>query len=542
MGLLEKFGFGRAAPKAPPVAPAKGKGASYMRGEGNPFFLGWRPALRDARQDVGEGYRLATARAIDMAQNSGWIAGAIEASIAQTIGSGLRLNARPDAEEIGWDEAQCDEWGRMVERKFGAWSSDATECDLGGRMNLGQLQAAAMKQWFATGEMVIALPYRRRFASAVGTKVHLIPSHRLDLLSYTFGNVVQGVFLDNDGFPIGYRFKLMTPDNGLGFEQWVDMPARDKYGRPQVVHIFDGNAGAVRGITPLAPALRVLRQFDQLADATLTSALIQTIFAATLESNAPTEQVLQALQGEDEQGAGIGAPTMDDFFNARAGWYSQANVDLGQHGKIAHLFPGESLKFNKTEHPNTEYEAFAKFLLREIARCIGVTFEQLTGDYSGATYSSVRMATSEFWNITCYRRTNLIGRLTQAIYEAWLEEQVELGLIEVPGGIVNFLTNRAAFCRADWRGPPKPQADDLKAAKAHETWRALGIVSDEMLCSELGTDWEEVYLQRASEKALREKLGIEPPPDAPPVTAGIGTASEQGANAPDEEPVGGGNG
>ena len=42
-------------------------------------------------------------------------------------------------------------------------------------------------------------------------------------------------------------------------------------------------------------ALQVARQFDQLADATLMAAIVQTLFAVTITSDEPTEQVLQGL-------------------------------------------------------------------------------------------------------------------------------------------------------------------------------------------------------------------------------------------------------
>jgi lambda family phage portal protein len=272
-----------------------------------------------------------------------------------------------------------------------------------------------------------------------------------------------------------------------------------------VVHLFEGAPGQVRGITPLAPVLRIVRQFDQLADATLTAALVQAIFAATIESEAPTEEVLRSLQDPEEQGvsADLGA-----YFGAKASWYRNTKIDLGTVGRIAHLFPGENLKFNRSEHPNDTYEAFAKFLLREIARCLGLTFETLTGDYSGATYSSVRMATAENWPIVMSRRTNICGRFLQHVYEAWLDEEIEAGRLPFPGGYMAFMGQRAAVCSAEWRGPAKPQADDLKSAKAHEVYKRLGVVTDEMICADLGVDWEDVYEQRAREQVKRDKLGL----------------------------------
>src|SRR5204862_7920174 len=124
--------------------------------------------------------------------------------------------------------------------------------------------------------------------------------------------------------------------------------------------------------------------------------------------------------------------------------YDNTKIDLGRHGKIAHLAPGDELKFNTSEHPNATYDAFAKFLLREVARCLGLTYEEFTGDYAGATYSSVRMATSGIWMITIYRRVNIVAPFLNPIFEAWLEEDIENGWTPFPGGVGGFIANRTA--------------------------------------------------------------------------------------------------
>lgn len=310
----------------------------------------------------------------------------------------------------------------------------------------------------------------------------------------------QGIRTDDFGFPLSYRF---TRDSV--FREQIDIAARDGAGRPQVVHVFEGSPGQVRGITPLAPVLRVLRQYDQLADATLTAALIQAVFAATIESEAPTEALLNALQDQNEQDASAGSQA-ETLFGFKQAWYQQTKIDLGSGGRIAHLFPGEKLTMNRSEHPNDTYEAFSKFLLREIATCLGMTVETLTGDYTGATYSSVRMATAEKWPLVLARRKNICGRFLQHVYEAWLEEEIEAGNIPFPNGLMGFIANRSAACSADWRGPARPQADDLKAAKAHEVYKRMGVMSDEMICNDLGFDWEDVYEQRSREAKKRATL------------------------------------
>ena len=145
-------------------------------------------------------------------------------------------------------------------------------------------------------------------------------------------------------------------------------------------------------------------------------------------------------------------------------------------------------------------------LLREMARCLGLTYESATGDYTGATYSSVRMAVNEIFQITLARRKFVVKPFLQPIYEAWLEEEIAFGRIPFPGGYRAFLVNRAAASRALWIGSPKPVADDLKAAKAHQVYRDMGVISDEMIAADLGVSIDDVYAARARERELRAEL------------------------------------
>jgi lambda family phage portal protein len=497
----------------PAPAPSRARPTSaYMRGEWSPFFKTWRPALREASIDVAQAYSAAAARAVDTVQNSGWIAGAVDQIIAREIGTGLRLSSRPDTDVLKWTTDETQNWARKVERRWEGYANRPIDCDLSGRSTVAKLAAQALRSQFCFGEIVATLPFLKRpDGGQYGTKVNVISPHRL-LHHYEMPNIFDGVRREPDtGYPLAYR--IGTPlDFSAGPYKWRDIPARDGFGRPQCIHVFDGFAGQVRGIPPITPVLRVVRQFDQLADATLMQALIQAIFAATVTSPAPTEQVLQAFQDMAEQtpDGGLQSP-MEALMNVQADWYEKTDIDIGQHGKIAHLAPGDTLEFHGSKTPHEFYEPFTRFLLREIARALGITFEEMTGDYSGATYSSVRMATSVTWAIVLYRRANISSPFYQPIFECWLEEEIENGWIDFPGGVEGFIANRAAATRTHWSGPAKPQADDLKFAKAIDTLYRLGVVSHEWIAGELGLDPEDTYEQLAREKAMREKLGLPDP-------------------------------
>jgi lambda family phage portal protein len=473
--------------------------AAYMRGEASPTFAGWHPALRSASDDVKVAWRLATARAVDMIQNSGWLAGAVEQSRAAVVGSGLTLIAKPDAAALGITQDQANELATRFERRYETWACNPWECDAGARYTIGQLGAHLYDHWQATGEGLATFPFFRRPGGQFGTKVNALPAWQLSDRT-EWPRLIQGVRLDEMGAPVSYLLRRSI-EYGVIFGTEMEVDARDMMGRPIVVHIFDGGPNQVRGITPFVSVLKVTRQFDQLADATLTKAIIQAIFAATLKSSALPEDVLEALQSGDEKSA-------SSLNNVKGNWYQNVDINLGVRGKIANLFPGDELSFLASNAPGDTYEPFAKFLLRECSRAAAITYEEFTGDYAGATFSSMRMATTVIWPRVVYRRKAIPGRFHQLAYEAFLEEDIESGGTDFPGGIDGFLANKAAACRAEWRGPPRPQPDDFKTAKAYETLDSLAVISEETIASELGFDLDDVYEARARAMARRKQLGL----------------------------------
>ena len=506
-------------------APARAKpGSQYMRGEGAQVFWGWNPILRDAREDVRAAYWRSAARTIDVLHNSGWLAGVVQKGVSSVLGKGLRLALKPDFEAIGWDQKQSSDWARLVERRFEGWASDPLECDASGKFDLSQLASAAVRSHFGPGEWTAWMRWIERSCSTTATKIMLLPAHRMTQESNGV-DLFQGVRIDADGLPASYRFRLTQPILETG--QIVELRARDSANRTIVKHCFEGDIGQMRGISPFAPVLQVLRQFDQLANATLSTALLQALFAATTTSPAPTQDILAAFETADEQGVG---GSLDGYMEARAGWHDKTKIDLGGLGRIAHLFPGEELKFLRSETPNSNYEPFARWLLREIAACGGFTFEDVTGDYTGATYSSIKMATTTNWPIQLRRRKHIAAPLYQTALECWLEEEVEAGRIEFPGGIEHLRKARKAACRAKWLGPAKPIPDEIKFAAANQTLYGLGATTLEQICADMGLSWEDVLEQLARERDKRKELGL----PEPAITAQA--EMMKAAMSPDEPP------
>lgn len=502
--------------------------ASYFT-SGQRIMHGWNPPAMRADDSVRFAGFSATGRAIDGVHNSGWLSGAIEVNTALVVGTGLRLNAKPDARMLGWKPDFAAAWAREVEVRFGVWSNNPLECDASGKMTLGQMTASAFRAWFAHGEILASVEDIERIGAMSRTKIQVLDPLTLPRHGVRAG-AQQGVVVDQFGFPVAYHFRVRDPNSLIERDHMVE--ARTETGRPLIVHVFDPSPGQLRGITPLAPALRVVRQFDQLADATLTAALIQTIFAASIRSPMPPEQIFEALRSIND-GTDADDTTLGQYLKDSGDWYKNSKIDLGEHGRIAHLYPGEEFNFHSAQSPSDQYPEFSKGLLREIARCIPCTYETFSGDYRGATYSSVRMATSEHWPIMLHRRQNVASRLPQAAYEAWIEEEIALGRLGFPGGYDAFVAQRSAATQAQWRGPARPTADDQKTANAQiaRISANLSTLADE--CAENGYDWEEVLQQRALEMRVTAELGLSIVPAEP--VSGKSKGQQQGGSKFDED-------
>lgn len=503
----------RAAGSSPPRSGLASPRGAFFNNERSPFFQSFRPALRERHEDVRAAWNDAASRAIHFIQNSGFIAGVVDTSESCIVGPGLRLSARPSDTLLGWDAKDALEWGTLAEAVFNDWANKPVHCDAAGRSTFGQMCQAAYRSYFAYGEIVALYPTIED-GSPWQTKIRLLPPSRLKNDTDIHRNLVQGVRMNGFGRPVSYLFRSASavPETLL---REVELPAFDTLGRPVVHHVFDPDVSAIRGISPLAPALKVARQLDQLCDATLTTALIQTIFAASLKTNVSGASAFDGLFSEEDIGEKVAS-----FGSARGDWYDGAKIDFTQHGRVAHLFPGDELNFHASQHPGPQFDHFMRWLLREIAKCAGVTYESATGDYSGATYSSVRMGGAMEWLTVTKRRSNTVAPIAQAAYEFVIDEAIYTGRLPYPGGYEAFSNQRTATCLARWHGPARPQADDFKTAKAHQVLLEMGITTLEIVSAEYGIDWDQGMRQRARENAFAKENGLPEPhrdKDAPVV-------------------------
>lgn len=503
--------------------------ARWMRDASTGVLAARRTSLVDNRDDVRRVWDRISALALDFIQNSGRLKGAVDQVLADTVGVELKLFARPDLSRLGYTEKEAAAWALVVQNRWRRWAWNPAECDLRGKWTLPQQVDIALRHQIAFGEALGVIDYlppadRVAYGATSGTKFVLVSPHRLVRDTSELERLHSGIVHDANGRPVAYRFL----ERRGGIDVKIDHRARDAEGRQRVVHAFDPwDSGDVRGISVIASTLRTHASAEQLGDATLATAILQTIFAATLTSDLPSGDAFQALQAmEGEEGAGL-ADELAGYFKGRLDTAAESSLVVNSASQVNHLAPGEQFQMHTASTPGSNYIPFAADLRREMARAIGVTASSFTFDFNGATYSSVRMESSSIWPVVMRRRQRIAAPICQAVYEAWLDEEIGEGRIPFRGGYRAFAANREAVCWADWQGPAKPTADDEKAAKAATERLRNGTSSIAIECAEIGLDENDVFPQRVAEFNRYTEAGM--PIPFQPTQGGGGTQAQRGA-------------
>jgi len=174
-------------------------------------------------------------------------------------------------------------------------------------------------------------------------------------------------------------------------------------------------------------------------------------------------------------------------------------------GAVMPLYPGDKISSFAPNRPSDKFAPFVNAMNRHVAASLNMPYELLLKDFSQTNYSSARAALLEAWRFFNGRRKWLSDHWAQPVYELWLEEAVDAGLIDAPG----FYGHRRAYARTAWIGPGRGWVDPVKEAKAAQIRMDIGVSTLERECAEQGLDWEDVLEQRARERKRMAELGLQ---------------------------------
>lgn len=417
---------------------------------------GWSRGGTDANAAAGTSIAALRELARDLVRNNSWARNGLRTITTNTVGWGIVARAASAHAKLA--------------AAWRLWSEK--QCDADGRLSLAGIQSLAMRSVVEAGEVLIRRRWRRASDGlAIPMQLQVLEADFIDtsvdgVLGSPGTTTVQGVEFDALGRRAAYwLFDKHPGASGPGLAISKRVPASE------ILHLFFAERpGQVRGTSWLGSVIVNLKDFDEYEDASLMKAKIAAVFAAFVTD-------------VDGAGSALGETTED-----------QPLVETLEPGQISYLRPGQSVEFGTP--PVNASDGFSERQLRRVAAGLGVTFEDLTGDYSQVNFSSARMSRIKHWsNVHDWRWQMLIPQLCAGIWEWAMEAATVAGLTETTP-------------TAEWTPPPMPMIEPDREGLALQRLVRTGAMTIDEMVRERGFDPETHWAEYAEGLKRLDSLGI----------------------------------
>lgn len=431
------------------------------------------------------------ARARYLVRNNGYAQNAVDSWAANAVGVGLK----PSSQIVTPTRK------KSVQRLWLEWTDQA---DAEGLTDLYGLQRRAAREVFITGEVFVRFrPRRAEDGLIVPVQLQMLPSEMLPIEKNDVlggGNVVrQGIEFDAIGRRVAYHFHRRHPGDptepGLAGET-VRVPASE------VLHVIDPvEAGQLRGVSRLAPAIVKLFLLDQYDDAELDRKKVAAMYAIFVTSPEDADP----LEGDP--------------------------ADEVAPGQIVRLDPGEDVKIGDPADSGGTYEPFQYRTLLQVAAALGIPYPYLTQDMVKGNFSNSRLALMEFRRkVEAWQHSVMIYQFCRPVWQRFLDVAVLSGAIRLP----SYDARRADYQACKWLPPKWQWVDPLKDINAEIAEIESGLKSRGQAISERGFDVEEMDAEIAADRQREARLGLDfRRPGSPGSSAGRDQPADP--DTPDED-------
>lgn len=456
--------FRRPKPGGPEAVRARLEGAMARR-----RLRGWNPPLENINALVASGGPRLLARARELVVTNGYAANACEAFAANLVGDGIKPSSL--IEDAGLRD--------RVQKLWLAWTDEA---DADGLTDFYGLQAMVAREMFVAGECFVRLrPRRPEDGLTVPLQLQLLQSEMLPFEKTETapnGNRIRcGIEFDAIGRRVAYHFRRRHP--GDSTDQRVAVPDTVRVPAEDVLHIYRPiDAGQIRGLPHVAPAMVRLFLLDQYDDAELDRKKTAAMFAGFITKTAPEEPMV-GEGAADTEGAAIASL---------------------EPGTMQVLLPGEDVRFSSPADVGGGYEAFQYRTLLAVSASLGLPYHLVTGDVRQANYSSLRAELVEFRRrIGQLQHGVIVHQFCRPIWARWMEMAVLSGALDA-----DPVTARPA----QWIPPRWDWVDPLKDIQAQVLAMEAGITSRRKVVEATGYDVEEVDRENAADAKRTADLGL----------------------------------
>ncbi len=431
----------------------------------------WRVQNESAELTDRASRDIMRARARDLERNSDIAQAILYAYKRNVVGKGYTLRAKTGDEELN----------NSIETAWRQWCK-ARSCDVTGEQSFNQILRMAVDRKKVDGGMLIL--YRFTEGGVVPFKLQTLEVDELDTQRATphgGGNkVVGGVEYDRYRKPVGYWIKQYDIE---GYETYDPVFVEAKY-----VYFFKTKKrpSQLREITDMAPTMTRIRDTNEFINAVAVKERIAACLAVFIKRALPAN--------------GFG----------RGGTPSGGAEPVNYEGKkltpgmIQSLGAGDDVQVVDPKNAGTDSASFLRVQQGLIAAGQGLSYEAVSRDMVGSTYSSARQNAIEDES-TYAEDTELLTDLMSEIYEQFVISGVLSGLFDIP----DFWKSRQKYLEHSWVKAPKKWIDPLKESNANKIALQSGQKTYPDICAEQGKDWKDAIDETAEMLKYGRERGIE---------------------------------
>jgi lambda family phage portal protein len=431
------------------------------------------------------------ARSRDQVRNNPYATAAADNFESQAIGNGIRPR---------WN-LKDKTLKKKIEDQFRLWSR---KCDASGRSNFYGLQATAAREIFESGEVLVQRHLRPSTSRLpIPMQIQLIEGDQLPLFRnfgvsdtgqvIPVGNYVRtGIEFDPTGQRVAYHCYKHHPGETMFYPdalEFMRVPASD------MLHVYKPvRAGLLRGLPHLTSVLALLYELDQYNDAELVRKKVSAMFVGFIKKTTPDSDILPLSSVTDANSNQTLVPDPPPGVSF---------TDL-ESGTVQELLPGEEVTWS-TPPTDSGYEDFLRVSLHRFAIGCGATYEQVTGDLKGVSYSSIRAGLIDFRRKCEQFQTHVfMFQFCQPIAEWFLEQAVLSGALILPG----YAMNPDLYHDIHWISPGWPWVSPLEDVQASVMAIRGGLDAREHIVAESGKEVETVDDLTAASNKRADELGL----------------------------------
>ncbi|HHA2249985.1 TPA: phage portal protein [Enterobacter ludwigii] len=492
-------------------------------------LLAWNPRAESTDAALLPGFSRGNARADDLVRNNGYAANAIQLHQDHIVGSFFRLSHRPSWRYLGITEDDARAFSREVEAAWKEFAED--DCcyiDVERKRTFTMMIREGVAMHAFNGEACVQATWDSSASRLFRTQFKMVSPKRISNPGNTGDtrNCRAGVVINNAGAALGYH---VSEDSypGWGAQKWTYVPRELASGRASFIHIFEPvEDGQTRGANVFYSVMEQMKMLDTLQNTQLQSAIVKAMYAATIESELDTQTAMDFILGSDSKEQ---QSKLTGWLGEIASYYSAAPVRLGG-AKVPHLMPGDSLNLQSAQDTDNGFSVFEQSLLRYISAGLGVSYEQLSRNYSQMSYSTARASANESWAFFMGRRRFIAARQASQMFLCWLEEAIVRRVVTLPAKArFSFPEARSAWGNCDWIGSGRMAIDGLKEVQEAVMLIEAGLSTYEKECAKRGDDYQEIFAQQVRETMERRAAGLTPPAwAAAAFESGLKNTNEEG--------------